>query len=453
MSLEPTTVAALDRRLAQEQSTCRLPSIVAGLVRGGELVWSGAVGTVTGRTGGELATAGTQYRIGSITKTFVGVEVLRLRDEGALDLSDRIDAHLPETAQSDFGHVTVAQLLSHSSGLQAETSGPWWERTEGGDWADLLASRPQRRFRPGARFHYSNVGYAVLGELVGRLRGVAWDEAIRTGLLDPLGMARTSLRPQAPSAPGWAVHPLADLVHVEPEHHAGAMAPAGQLWSTVEDLSRWATFLGGDTAGLLSADTLAEMCLPIVVNDNPGQAWTGAHGLGWQVWNVEGRRFGGHGGSMPGFLAGLRVDLETGDGCVVFANATSGIGPVTVDLLTLLAEREPLPPTPWSADGDQVTGLDLVGDWYWGTTAYTLRLAADGVLVLGEPGLHRGSRFAPTEAGWVGLDGYHEGEPLVAQRDADGRVGHLDLGSFRFSRTPYDPTAQIPGDVHPDRWH
>jgi CubicO group peptidase (beta-lactamase class C family) len=453
MSLEPTTVVALDRRLAQEQSTCRLPSIGAGLVRGGELVWSGAVGTLSGRSDGEPATADTQYRIGSITKTFVGVEVLRLRDEGALDLSDRVAAHLPETAESDFGHVTVAQLLSHSSGLQAETSGPWWERTEGGDWPDLLASRPQLRFRPGARFHYSNVGYAVLGELVGRLRGAAWDEVVGTGLLQPLGMARTSLRPQAPSAPGWAVHPLADLVHVEPEHHAGAMAPAGQLWSTVEDLARWATFLGGDTAGLLSADTLAEMCLPIVVNDNPGQAWTGAHGLGWQVWNAGGRRFGGHGGSMPGFLAGLRVDLETGDGCVVFANATSGIGPISVDLLDLLTEHEPLPPTPWTADAEQATGLDLVGDWYWGTTPYTLRLASDGGLVLGEPGVHRGSRFAPTEHGWVGLDGYHEGEPLVARRDADGRVGHLDLGSFRFSRTPYDPTAEIPGDVHPDRWH
>ena len=453
MPLDTTTVAALDARLAKEQSTCRLPSIAAGLVRGGELVWSGAVGTLTGRTDGEPATADTQYRIGSITKTFVGVEVLRLRDEGLLDLSDRIDAHLPETAEGDFGQVSIAQLLSHSSGLQAETSGPWWERTEGGDWPDLLASRPQLRFRPGARFHYSNVGYAVLGELIGRLRGVPWDVAVRVGLLEPLGMARTSLRPQEPSAPGWAVHPLADLVHVEPEHHAGAMAPAGQLWSTVEDLSRWAAFLGGDTAGLLSADTLAEMCLPIVVNDNPGQPWTGAHGLGWQVWNVDGRRFGGHGGSMPGFLAGLRVDLESGDGCVVFANATSGIGPISVDLLTLLAEREPLPPTPWTADAGQVTGLDLVGDWYWGTTAYTLRLAADGALLLGEPGVHRGSRFAPTDSGWVGLDGYHEGEPLVAHRDAEGRVGHLDLGSFRFSRTPYDPTAQIPGDVHPDRWH
>jgi CubicO group peptidase (beta-lactamase class C family) len=348
--------------------------------------------------------------------------------------------------------VTVAQLLSHTSGLQAETSGPWWERTPGGSWSDLLASRPTLRFRPGARFHYSNIGYAVLGELVGRLQGVPWDQAVHATLLEPLGMSRTTTRPVAPSAPGWGVHPLADLLHVEPEHDAGAMAPAGQLWSTVEDLSRWATFLAGDTGGLLSSQTLDEMCLPIAVNDNPGQAWTGAHGLGWQVWNLDGVRYAGHGGSMPGFLAGLRVNRGTGDGCVVFANATSGMA-LGNDLLDLLASAEPLPVTPWSADAGQASGLELVGDWYWGTTAYDLRLAADGHLVIGEPGANRGSRFRPTETGWVGLDGYHEGEPLVVVRGADGRPSHLDLGSFRFSRTPYDPAADIPGDVHPDRWH
>jgi CubicO group peptidase (beta-lactamase class C family) len=453
MTLEPTTIRLLDRRLAEEQSTQRLPSIAAGLVRGGELVWSGAVGTLTGRTDGEPATTRTQYRIGSITKTFVAVEVIRLRDEGRLDLSDRIAAHLPDAAGSAFAEVTIAQLLSHSSGLQAETSGPWWERVAGGSWADLLASRPELRFRPGARFHYSNVGYAVLGELVARLREVPWHEAVSRGLLVPLAMTRTSLRPEPPAALGWGVHPRADLLHVEPEHDAGAMAPAGQFWSTVEDLSRWAAFLAGRTAGLLSTDTLDEMCLPIVVNDLPDQPWNAAHGLGWQVWNVEGRRYAGHGGSMPGYLAGLRVSRETGDGCVVFANATSGMGQVGVDLLDLLAEHEPVLPTPWAADSDQVSGLELVGDWYWGTTAYTLSLARDGHLVLGEPGVHRGSRFRPTETGWVGLDGYHEGEPLVAVRAQDGSVSHLDLGSFRFTRTPYDPAADIPGEVHPDRWH
>jgi CubicO group peptidase (beta-lactamase class C family) len=452
MPIDPATARALDLRLATEQAQSRLPSVAAGLVRGGELVWSGAVGTVSGRADGEPSTVDTQYRMGSITKTFVAVEVLRLRDEGRLGLNDRIDSLLPETSETDFAAVTVAQLLSHSAGLQAETSGPWWERVEGGSWADLLASRPALRFRPGARFHYSNIGYAVLGELVGRLRGASWDDVVRTNLLEPLDMSRTTSRPVAPSAPGWGVHPMADLLHVEPEHDAGAMAPAGQLWSTVQDLSRWAAFLAGDTAGLLDPATLEEMCLPLVVNDMPDQAWTGAHGLGWQVWNVEGKRLAGHGGSMPGFLAGLRVDLSTGDGCVVFANATSGMGPLGPDLLGLLA-AEPLEVRPWHADAEQATVLELVGDWYWGTTGYDLRLAADGHLLLGEPGKLRGTRLRPTETGWIGLDGYFEGEPLSVLRDAEGRPSHLDLGSFRLSRTPYDPAADIPGDVHPDRWH
>jgi CubicO group peptidase (beta-lactamase class C family) len=453
MTVEPTTARLLTRRLLEEQSARRLPSIAAGLVRDGRLVWSGAVGSITGRIDGEPATTGTQYRIGSITKTFVAVEVLRLRDAGRLDLADPVAAHLPDAADTAFAQVTIAQLLSHSSGLQAETTGPWWERVAGGSWAELLASRPELRFRPGARFHYSNIGYAVLGELVARLRDVPWHEAVTDGLLAPLGMTRTTVRPEPPAALGWGVHPRADLLHVEPEHDAGAMAPAGQFWSTVEDLSRWAAFLAGHTADLLSTETLDEMCLPVVVNDLPDQAWNSAHGLGWQVWNVDGHRYAGHGGSMPGYLAGLRVSRRTGDGCVVFANATSGMGPVASDLIDLIAEHEPVLPTPWAADAEQATALELVGDWYWGTTAYTLSLARDGHLVLGEPGVLRGSRFRPTATGWVGLDGYHEAEPLVVVRDADGSVSHLDLGSFRFSRTPYDPAADIPGEVHPDRWH
>jgi len=454
MPVEPQTARQLARRLAGEQAQQRLPSVAAAVVRGGELAWSDAVGTLDGRADGERATTDTQYRIGSITKTFVAVEVMRLRDEGRIDLGDSVAEHLPDAGDSAFARVTVAQLLTHTSGLQAETGGTWWERTAGGTWADLLASRPGLRFAPGTRFHYSNVGYAVLGELVARLRQVPWQQAVRAGLLEPLGMTRTSVRPEAPAAPGWGVHPLADLVHVEPEHDAGALAPAGQFWSTAEDLARWAAFAAGATSGVLAPETLDEMCRPLAVNDTPEAGWTAAHGLGFQVWNDEGARFVGHGGSMPGFLAGLRVDRATGDGCVVLANATSGMSAaLTGELLGVLSEREPVPPQPWTADSGQAGGLELVGDWYWGTTAYTLRLAGDGQLVLGDPGVRRGSRFRPTEGAWVGLDGYHEGEPLVVVRDDEGRVSHLDLGSFRFSRTPYDPAADIPGDVHHAGWH
>jgi len=448
--IDAATARALSQRLAVEQSECRLPSVAAGLVRSGELVWSDAVGTLDGRCEGTASTVRTQYRIGSITKTFVAVEVLRMRDEGLLDLSDPLRRHIDD---APFGDITIAQLLSHTSGLQAETNGPWWERTAGGTWAELMACKPTLKFRPGAKFHYSNVGYAVLGELIGRLRGQPWDDVVRADLLEPLGMRRTSARPQDPAAHGLGVHPLADLLHVEPEHDGASMAPAGQLWSTVVDLSRWAAFLAGETGGLLSADTLDEMRSPIALDDKFGAPWTGAYGLGCQLWNIDGTRYAGHGGSMPGYLAGVRVNIETGDGCVVFANATSGLSTVSTDLMALLADREPIAPKPWSADPDQASALELTGEWYWGTTAFTMSAARDGYLVLGEPGAGRGCRFKPAAGGWKGLDGYYSGETLTVARDGSDRVSHLDLGSFRFSRTPYDPSADIPGGVDPAGWH
>jgi CubicO group peptidase (beta-lactamase class C family) len=386
--------------------------------------------------------------MGSITKTFVAVAVLQLRDAGRLDLADRFDDHVPG---SQIGGATIAQLLSHGAGVQAETNGPWWERTPGGDW-DALASSPVRqRFRAGRRFHYTNVGFGALGELVARAHGADWFDVVRRDLLSPLGMTRTTTRPEGKAAPGLAVHPFADVLLPEPEHDAGAMAPAGQLWTTVEDLARWAAFAGGDTAGVLSKDTLAEMFEPHVVADNPGLPWTVAHGLGWQVWNVEGRRYAGHGGSMPGFLAGLRVDTASGDGVVAFCNATAGMGLIGAELLSAFAAREPRRPETWHAAGDAAL-LELVGMWHWGPAVTVAKLVGEH-LVLGEPGQGRGARFKPVGPDvWEGLDGYYTGEPLEVVRAADGTVSHLDLASFRFTRTPYDPAADVPGGVDDAGW-
>jgi len=450
-TIDPSTARALSQRLAVAQKEGRLPSVAAGLVRNGALVWAGSRGTVDGRRDGAPADADTQYRIGSITKTFVAVAVLRLRDAGGLDLDDRFEDHVPSTA---FGRVTVAQLLSHSSGLQAETDGPWWERTPGADWSGLTARSPVQRLRAGRSYHYSNVGYGALGELLARAHGIPWEEVVARDLLAPLGMSRTTTRPEGKAAPGFAVHPFADLLLTEPEHDAGAMAPAGQLWSTVEDLARWAVLLGGDTGDVLSKDTLEEMLEPQVVSDLPGQAWTSAHGLGWQVWNVDGVRYAGHGGSMPGFLAGMEVRLEGGDGVVSFSNATAGMKPFGRDLLELVAEREPLEPEPWFAGGSSDGALELVGMWHWGPTVTVVRATAEGGLVLGVPGEGRGARFRPVEDGsWVGLDGYYAGEPLRVVRDEDGAVSHLDLASFRYSRLPYDPERDVPGGVDAAGWH
>ncbi|MFW6600079.1 serine hydrolase domain-containing protein [Propionibacteriaceae bacterium Y2011] len=447
--LEASTAAHLSHLLATAQRAQRLPSIAAGIVRDGALVWSGAVGTLDGRAGGESADADTQYRMGSITKTFVAVAVLQLRDAGKLDLNDRFETHVPGTK---LGDATIAQLLSHDAGVQAETNGPWWERTAGGSWDDLVDTGIGRRFRPGRQFHYTNVGFGALGELVARAHGTDWFSVITRDLLAPLGMMRTTTRPFGRAATGLAVHPFADVLLPEPEHDAGGMAPAGQLWTTVTDLAAWASFVGGDTGDVLSGDTLAEMLEPHVVVDLPDQPWTGAHGLGWQLWNVDGTRYVGHGGSMPGFLAGLRVRPDSGDGVIAFTNSTAGaLAPVAAELLDAVVDREPPPVEPWHAAGEPAL-LELVGTWHWGPAVTTGTVVGEH-FVLGTLGQGRGSRFRRVGAdAWVGLDGYHVGEPLRVVRCADGTVSHLDLASFRFTRTPYDPAADVPGGVDAASW-
>jgi CubicO group peptidase (beta-lactamase class C family) len=435
--------------LAAEQSERRLPSVVAGVVRDGELVWSGG----RGRVAGVVPTDDVQYRCGSITKTFVAVSVMRLRDEGAMSLTDRLERHLPGTG---VGEATIGQLLSHAAGLRAETAGPWWERSPGEDFAGLVAgalTTAGARFEAGRRFHYSNVGFALLGALVAQLRGARWDEVVRRELLEPLGMARTTTRPVSPHAPGLAVHPWVDLVLPEPEHDALAMAPAGQLWTTVADLARWACFLGGDGSGLIDPATLVEMREPRVVTDDRGEAWKAAYGLGLQLWNEGGTRSFGHGGSMPGFQAMLEV-TEQGDAAVAFSNATSGLrGELSSGLLRILNEEEPRLAEEWAPSAPPAGALDVVGPWYWGAAPYVMRVRGPMLELEAIGQVGRGSRFRATgEDAWEGLDGYHTGEPLTVVRRADRSVSHLDIGSFVFTRAPYDPSAPIPGGIDPEGW-
>jgi CubicO group peptidase (beta-lactamase class C family) len=171
--LDERTRRLLDARLGRDQADERLPSVVAGLARDGELVWTGGRGEV----GGNQPDADTQYRAGSITKTFIALCVLRLRDSGKLALSDQLGGHLDVTGlgvSPAVATMTVGQLLSHSAGLRAETAGPWWERTPGSSLSNLAAGSlgdDAARFTPGRRHHYSNVGYALLGALLAAEHG------------------------------------------------------------------------------------------------------------------------------------------------------------------------------------------------------------------------------------------------------------------------------------------
>jgi hypothetical protein len=319
----------------------------------------------------------------------------------------------------------------------------------------VLGSDPQLH-PSGQRHHYSNPGYALLGAMVERVRGEGWSEVLRREVLEPLGMARTTLLPDAPYATGWAVHPWADVLLPEPTVDTGRMAPAGQLWSTAADLARFVAFLIDGDERVLHPDTVAEMRAPACPPEATG--WDGGYGLGTQLLRRDGRLLAGHTGSMPGFVATVWASADDGLGAVVLSNVTAGLaaGAFAADLLQTVADREPRIPAPWHPlPAVEPELLDLAGPWYRGPAPFLLRPLADGFLELAplSAGRGGGTRLRPTGDGrWEGVSGYFAGERLRVERDATGAVSHLDLATFVFTRQPYDAAAPIPGGVDPGGW-
>ncbi|GAB3664612.1 serine hydrolase domain-containing protein [Nocardioides korecus] len=420
--------AVLDRYQAER----RLPTLAAGVLDAGRLTWAGAAG--------EQVDPDTRFRIGSITKTVTAVLVLQCRDEGLLSLEDPVGRFLPETGYADR---TLRSLLAHVGGLQSEPAGPWWERSPGGGVEDLLAGNDGSLAvaGPGEFWHYSNLAYGLLGEVVARLRGESWRSLVQTRVLDPLGMTQTSCTPTAPAAAGWSVDHLRGTLTSEPAHDTGAMAPAGQLWSTLGDLAQLAAFLVQGDPAVLPAATLREMRQPV----EPALDY----GLGVRLVPWSDGVLVGHTGSMPGFQAVCLVDALSGVGVVALTNATTGFSGDEL-ALALLGTHTPGPTRAWTptpAGGVSAWAEELLGTWFWGNSAFEARWS-DGHLELRD--LARGAvvaeRFAegtPAHAGRrvVGVAGYHRGEELHVVRRGDGAVDHLECATFVYTRTPYPDGA------------
>ena len=160
--------AELSGIVREAQAENRLPSVSAAAVREGEIVWSEAVGLADVERG-EEATRDHQYRIASITKTVTAVGIMRLRDEGRLSLDDRLDQHLDGAEHG----LTIRGLLSHLSGLQREVPGNVWETLEMPTREELLPrlAEAEKPLAHGAYWHYSNLAYSLLGEVVARVSG------------------------------------------------------------------------------------------------------------------------------------------------------------------------------------------------------------------------------------------------------------------------------------------
>ena len=429
-----------DAVLASLQAAGRLPSITAAVARGGVPQWRGSLSV---DPAAPAVGVGSSYRIGSITKTLTAVLVLQLRDAGRLALDDPIGDLV---ACGDYGSATLRELLSHTSGLQSEPSGPWWERVDGGSLPELLAANAGsgRVAGPGEFYHYSNLGFALLGAAVARLHDASWWHVVQERLLVPLGMASTSYLPPADHAPGSSVDHFAHTLFREPHADTGAMAPAGQLWSTVDDLLRWADFLATGHPDVLSSATLAEMA-------EPSHAGAGeSYGLGLRRVEVGGRTLIGHTGSMPGFLASLFVDRDTRDAVVALTNATTGLPTDLVPAAFLTGALPAVPvavATPWrpSATPVPVAVTEVLGLWFWGHTGLGLEWVDETLVVRDLRTGELEERFRLADDGFIGIDGYHRGETLRACRHPDGTVRHLECATFVWTRTPYDPQAPIPG--------
>jgi len=445
VSVADSTSRRLQARLATAQSQGRLPSVVAGLVRDGEPVWFGSYGGA-GLPGHDPLDV--QYRIGSITKTMTAVLVLQLVRDGRLDLDQPASVVLGDVGYADR---SVRSLLAHSSGMQSEPVGSWWERSAGLSFDELAAANDGSGavLPVGQEFHYSNLGYALLGELAARLLGTSWWTAVQDRILSPLAMARTSYLADGAAAQGQSVHPYAAVLVDEPATDTGAMAPAGQVWATITDLATYAGFLLDGHPDVLSAAELAQAFGP--QSGTPTDGLRYGHGLGFQLLTGGSGTLAGHTGSMPGFIAACLVDRPRRTAGVVLANATTGVSPAAVvtALLDELEHCEPAIAVPWVPTTVVPPELvDALGVWHWGNTAFVFAMEGTALVVRRNGAESYG--FAVTGGRVVGTSGYHAGEELHVVRREDGSVSHLDIATFIYTRTPYDPDAPVPGG-HPDR--
>jgi CubicO group peptidase (beta-lactamase class C family) len=423
--------------VARAQAKQRAPSVSAAVFRGREPLWSGAVGWADVAAGRE-ATPDTRYAIASITKSFVAVAVMQLRDAGALALDDRVQRHLPEAPAGP----TIATLLSHSSGLQREVPGSGWETLEFPSLEQVLGSLGEVELvlEGGGEWHYSNLGFVLLGEVVARLAEVPVEHYVHKRILGPLGLEETTWGPAEPAARGYLTHPFADSVFDEPaETDKGGTMAAGGLWSTTGDLARWGAFLHEPDPKVLAPETLAEMRRLRVMAEP--QRWTRGWGLGLILNRIGERVFVGHEGGAMGAVSALMVEQESGVGAVVLANTTAGFDPISVAAelagAVLDAEEEiepwraaePAPPDLAGVLGRWWSeGFEFVFSWREG------RLEARGAAA---PEWRRPAVFERVEGDrFRTISGRERGEWLEIVRDDDGTPTKLYWATYACTRDP-----------------
>jgi CubicO group peptidase (beta-lactamase class C family) len=413
-----------------------VPSIAAAVLRDGELIWETAVGVADVEAGVE-ATPDTQYRIGSITKTFTAAAIMQLRDAGKLDLEDTIDRHVEGAAHTP----TIRRLLSHASGLQRETHDDSWLTLRFAQPDELLETLAQAELvlPSGARFHYSNLAFALLGIVVERVSGRPYMDYVRERLFEPVGLTRVSFEPDSPAAKGYLAQPYADGVWGTIGVDTGAWASAGQLWGTAGDICRWGAFLANPDQSVLAASSAEEMRTVQAISDH--ERWQSGYGLGLGLSRDGERILAGHSGSMPGFIAQLLFSAKEKVVAAALTNESeSPLGELTLRLVGTTLEEWPVAPEAWrigEPPPDDV--VPILGIWFMEAARLVLRWR-DGKLegrFDDMPDWQPSSIFeCEADDRWRTVSGPEHGETLRIQRDADGSIVQMVWAGYPVTREP-----------------
>ncbi len=335
---DPAVIDSFARRIAADVAADGVGGITAGVFKGDRLLWSSGFGWADPEN---RVPAGvrTIYRTGSISKSVTAVLLADLAEDGVVALEDAVTEHLPEAADlrdppRGMEPITLRQLASHTAGLVREPELPGAASGPIEDWGHkVLASIPRTGFRttPGTAYHYSNIGFGVLGYTLQRAAGQSFIDLVQDRIFKPLGMRSSTFiigpelrhRVATGFANGGAGSVNAELPARE-HSGRGYKVPNGGVYSTVGDLATFAAAVMGMTEYELLESGTRSKITTVQTPEDPDSGY----GLGFSIRAVSIRgeqvRFVGHGGSVAGYNMYLVFEPESGYGVVLGRNYNRG---------------------------------------------------------------------------------------------------------------------------------
>ena len=390
------------------------------------------------------------FRVGSVSKLFNAIAVMQQVEAGKMDLDAPLPPEvLPHNPFIDSPAVTLRQLLCHRSGLQREaTVGGYLDDSEPGLAAAVASVRPcVLANRPGSVTRYSNLAPSIAGMLVERASGLSFEDYQYALLHYPLGMtdsawSRTRLPRDrlvtshmrvADGRGGWTrrTAPVFDI----------GLIPAGNLFSTVDDLARFASALLAGGGGLVKPETLSEMWRVQFSPENPP-----AFGLGFIVGQFRNRRVLSHNGAIYGFSSHFALMPEEKLAVIVLANEDIVTGRTRHIALAgfsqLLEEKFGEQPPAAEVFPAPPNLAALVGDYE--SQSFWARLEErDGQLA----GDISGQPVKLTPAGGLNFAAHSrldDATPVTFKQDSGGAISGFTMGLQQFERPPARPAPLPP---------